>query len=279
MATQRSTTGSYLLPLTGTLTGWNEPLTRLARAFENDEFMLLGQSIVPLVPGRRMPYRLEILIRLREEEQHLVPPGAFLPVLEEHDMMPVLDRWVIAHAASWWREARADPDTHLNINLSAATLETKDFAAFVERELGEYAMPPRVLCFEVIGEEMASASIQARATATRLKALGCEFAVSAFGRDPESYEALKSVGAALVKIDSTMVRERPGGTGALTRMSSLQKVCARAGVATAAEFVECAETIERLRGIGIDYAQGYGVARPQPLAAPAKPEPAARVAA
>jgi len=280
MARRREATQQrYLESLVGTLTGWNQPEARLSRAFENDEFMLFGQSIVPLDARRNKPFRLEILIRLREEERNLTPPGAFLPILEYFDMMPALDRWVIEHAASWWRARDGVPNTVLNINISADTLDSTDFPGFVEGQLKACGLAPGAVCFELSGHEVASGSGQALAAATRLKALGCEFAVSAFGRDAISFDALRMVGASMVKVDAAMVRESHADEVALTNVRSIQRMCSQVGVATAAEFVELTETLDKLRGIGIDYAQGYGVARPEPLPGIARFEAAAAAVA
>jgi len=123
----------YVESMTATLTGWNEPRKRLQQAFNNDEFMLYGQAIMPLDRAKKLPVCIEVLVRLREEEQTFTPPGAFLPVLEYFDMLPTLDRWVTRHAVEWWRERSAL--TVVNINLSQATLETSDFPSFVAAQL------------------------------------------------------------------------------------------------------------------------------------------------
>ena len=256
----------YLKSVFSTLTGWNDPERRLVKAFDNDEFMLFGQSIVPLDGAKALPFCLEILIRLREEEQNLTPPGAFLPILEYFEMMPVLDRWVIQHTAEWWRAKNGVPNTVLNINLSPETLDGADFPDFVDQQLQDHRLPAGAICFEVIGSEVAAGSEQAMKSIGALKAFGCRFAIAGFGRDSISFDALRTAGASVVKIDGGIVREIHRDPVARAKVRSIQRVCAKAAVRTVAEFVEQAETLAALREIGVDYAQGYGISKPEPLA-------------
>lgn len=257
----------YLESLVDTLTGWNDPEARLRKAIEDDEFMLFGQTIVPLDRKKEIRFHLEILIRLREEERNLTPPGTFLPILEYFELMPALDRWVIEHAARWWKSTERMRNTVLNINLSPDTLESADFPEFVAARLSEIGLPAGVLCFEVTGSEVPVGSAEVARSIEKVKALGCRFAVSAFGRESISFDALRMVGAKFVKIDGGMIREIHSDTVAFTKVKSIHQVCAKAGIQTVAEFVELPETLNRLREIGVDYAQGYGISRPEPLEA------------
>jgi EAL domain-containing protein (putative c-di-GMP-specific phosphodiesterase class I) len=259
----------YLKSAVTTLTGWNDPETRLRRAFQNDEFILFGQSIAPLDPAKNLPLGLEILIRLREEEDNLMPPGTFIPILDYVGMMPVLDRWVLEHAAVWWRQRNGVPNTALHINLSPQTLNWPDFPDFVAQQLRFGGVRPDRVCFELTGSEIAAASQQSVASIKNLKAAGCRFAVTAFDRNTISFEALRAVGASAVKLDGAIVRELARDPAALSKVISIQRVCSKAGLLTVAEFVEQPETLARLRELGIDYVQGYGVAKPAPLDAAA----------
>jgi len=255
----------YLESLASTLTGWNDPEARVARALEQNEFLLFGQSAVPLNKARGLPPYTEVLIRLQEEERNLTPPGAFLPIFEYLEMMPALDRWVIEHAAKWWRAGGSARDVVLGINLSGDTLGEAGFPAFVERQADAHGLPPQSLCFELVATEIVVAPLQMERAAKKLNSLGCRFAITSFGRDSISFDALKTVAASLVKIDGAMVKEIHRDAVALAKVRSIQQVCGKAGIRTVAEFVEHPETLKLLKEIGVDYAQGYGVARPAPL--------------
>ena len=259
----------YVESMTSTMTatGWNEPRKRLQQAFAADEFMLYGQAILPLDRARKLPVGMEILVRLREEEQTLTPPGAFLPVLEYFDLMPTLDRWVTRHAVRWWRDRKSNSPMVLHVNLAPDTLENDEFPGYVAAQLREGGMPAAHVCFEMTAPEMAAGSDQARKTAAALKELGCQIAVSAFGRDAISFDALRTVSGNVVKIDGALVRTVHSDEVSMTKVRSIQRVCATAGVRTIAEFVEQQETLAKLRELGVDYVQGYGVAKPEPLTA------------
>ncbi|OGA22025.1 MAG: hypothetical protein A3I02_07655 [Betaproteobacteria bacterium RIFCSPLOWO2_02_FULL_67_26] len=254
----------YMESLVGSLTDWDDPEARLAQAFKLDEFILFGQRIVPLDPKANLPPRLEVLIRLREEEEHLMPPGAFIPVLEHCDMMPALDRWVVEHAIQWW-QSKGGQAPALNVNLSVETLIDPSFPVFVQRQMRKAAMPGDVLYFEVEAVDVVTYPQKSRSAADKLRAAGCRIAIAGFGRDLVSFDALKEVSAGMIKVDGGLVMEIHRDPVALAKIKSIQGVCAKVGIQTVAEFVEQQETIEKLRAIGFNYAQGYGVARPEPL--------------
>ena len=256
----------YLESLVARMSGWSDPEARLRDAFAEDEFMLLGQSIVPLNSKKQMPFRLELLVRLREEELNLTPPGAFFPALEACGMMAMLDRWVVARAAAWWQEKGGIANTVLHVNLAPETLEEEDFASYVLSEARECGLPPAALCFELPVSDVASASPGFLACAERLKAAGCGLAVTGFARDSFSLDALRMTGAPIVKVDGSMVRTVSDDPDAFYRVRSIHRLCGKAGVVTIAEFVERPETLSKLREIGLDYVQGYGIAKPEPLA-------------
>jgi len=255
----------YLESLVAKLTGWNDSEARLVRAFEEDEFVLFGQSIVPLDPRAELPPYTEVLIRLQEEERNLTPPGAFLPFLEYFDMMPLLDRWVIGHALDWWCANDSAWKTVLSINLSADTLGEPGFPEYVAQLLSDRKVPARVLCFELArGDVMSDPALYSKA-AGQLKSLGCSFCVTGLGRDTVSFQALRTIPAGMIKIDGAIVGEIHRDRLALAKAQSLQQVCRKLGIYSVAEFVELPETRRLLQEIGVDYAQGYGVAQPVPL--------------
>jgi len=263
--------GVYLESLVAKVSGWSDPEARLREAFAADEFMLLGQSIVPLDAKTQMPFRVELLVRLLEEEVNLTPPGEFFPALEACGMVPKLDRWVIARAAAWWRERNGIANTVLHANISPETLDDADFPEFVQKQLRECKMPAAGFCFELPATDIASGSPQILASLEKLKAAGSGLAVTGFGRDSVSLDALRMTGAPVVKIDGSMVRNVSEDPEAYSRVRSIHRLCSTAGVITIAEFVERSETVSKLREIGVSYVQGYGIAKPEPLAGGAAP--------
>src|SRR5437764_11690393 len=114
------------------LAGWSDPVQRLRDAVERDEFTLFCQPILQFAGDARYPMA-EVLVRLREEEKALLPPGDFLPVFEHYRMMPQLDRWVVSHTVE--RLAAGSRIAGFTVNLSAQTLADAEFPRFVAGEL------------------------------------------------------------------------------------------------------------------------------------------------
>jgi EAL domain-containing protein (putative c-di-GMP-specific phosphodiesterase class I) len=255
----------YLESLVGQLTGWNNPRQRLAQAFSRNEFILYQQAIQPLVPqpGRHF---VEILVRHEDEEKHLTPPGAFLPMLEYYDMMPQLDRWVTRRVLEWHRDHGAGRTLRYSINCAAQTMCDAGFAAFVQEQAFAVNSHANVLCFELPESELLTHLEQVRQCTAGLRALGCRIAIGSVGRQSVSFKAVQSAGANYVKLDGAIVRELHRDPVAQAKAQAISRVCRSAQIRTIAEFVEEAETLERLRAIGVDYAQGFGISRPGPLA-------------
>src|SRR6185503_5926175 len=119
------------------LTGWADPVARLRQAIEKDEFALFCQPILTLAPEGGYPMG-EVLVRMREEEKALLPPGDFLPVFEHYRMMPQLDRWVVRHAAK--HLAQGSRIAAFTINVSGQTLDDAEFPRFVAGQLATHQL-------------------------------------------------------------------------------------------------------------------------------------------
>src|SRR5687768_5757898 len=128
------------------LAGWSDPVTRLRDALKNNEFELYCQPIVALAAKERLPIA-EVLVRMREEERALLPPGEFLPAFEHYGMMPQLDRWVLFHAVQ--RLGRGSRIGRFTVNVSAQTLEDAEFLPYVEAATQKYRVPPASIGFEI----------------------------------------------------------------------------------------------------------------------------------
>ncbi|MBI2316517.1 MAG: EAL domain-containing protein [Betaproteobacteria bacterium] len=238
----------YVESIAEQLTGWTSAADRLNAALQNDEFCLFG---------------------LIEEEQNLMPPGAFLSLAEEYGLMPSLDRWVVRNVIAWQaKRRRADPDRTAMlccINLSAATIADPDFAAHVREQLSIADFSGASLCFELgEGDVAAHAGAAARQSAL-LKEAGCRIALSGFGHNTVSLEVLKNLPVDYIKIDGTVVLNILRDQVELAKATAINRVAHAVGIKTIAEFVESDQILARLREIGIDYAQGFGISRPLPL--------------
>ncbi len=236
------------------------------RALEKDGFLLHHQVIAPLSdPGRGLHY--EVLLRLRGEHGLPTPPGAFLPTAERYGLSGRIDLWVLRETFRW---LQAHPE-HLqslalcSINLSGQTLADEGVLERIPGLFREYAIPHERICFEVTE----TAAISHLDTACRfMRALnerGVRFALDDFGSGLSSFAYLRSLPVQIVKIDGLFVKNiaRDRTDAALVR--AINQVAHEMGKQTVAEFVEDQGILERLREIGVDYAQGYAIARPRSL--------------
>ena len=243
---------------------------RLASALRQDEFVLYGQLIAPLVTVQGAgPFR-EILIRFQEEENKLLPPGSFFSILEDSGLMPYLDRWVVNRAVRWIRgrlEVKPDwPVPHNSINLSADTLTDRKFAEYAGRHLRAAALPPGSISFEIICDGALGRIEALLALAEQLRPEGCRFILARFDGGDAAQELRRRLRPEFVKLSPGLVRLLAQGSAGVERVDAINRDCHARGIKTIAEHVESERTIEQLRELGVDFAQGFGVEAPQPLA-------------
>jgi diguanylate cyclase (GGDEF)-like protein/PAS domain S-box-containing protein len=241
---------------------WSE---RVRQATERGLFVLVCQPIVELASGKETQY--EVLLRMRGEDGGLVEPGAFLSTAERFGLIQGVDRWVTQQAmrliASHRQEGRS---LTLEVNLSGRTMGDPNFTSQVARELTATGIDPANIVFEVT-ETAAVADIQqAKAFAEGLTRLGCRFALDDFGAGYASFYYLKHLPISYLKIDGEFVRALPETAADQLIVKALVDVCHGLGIKTVAEFVGSEETMSALRQLGVDYAQGYHVGKPRPVA-------------
>ncbi len=252
-------------------------VARINHALEENRFELFRQCIVPLAGQDDGAVHCEFLVRMRETDGELVLPGAFIPAAERYNLMPALDRWVIdavfRHVAQHGPPvAGANGRTLCFINLSGASLSDDTFFAYIRDKLDEYRIPRGTVCFEITE----TAAIANLGTAVEfiqeIREAGCLFALDDFGSGLSSFSYLRTIPADFLKIDGIFVRdmvEDPMDAAIVEAINSIGHV---AGLRTIAEFVESAAIRERLRAVGVDFAQGFGISAPEPLARP-RPRP------
>jgi EAL domain-containing protein (putative c-di-GMP-specific phosphodiesterase class I) len=169
------------------LAGWADPVTRLRDALRKNEFELYCQPIQELSATQSQPMA-EVLVRMREEERALLPPGEFLPAFEHYGMMPQLDRWVVFHAVQ--RLSRGFRIPRLTVNVSAQTLQDAEFLPYVEAAAQKYGVPTSSLLFEIDESDVLGRVEQAVRFAGAAKTLGCGVLIDGFGRRAASFTPL-----------------------------------------------------------------------------------------
>jgi EAL domain-containing protein (putative c-di-GMP-specific phosphodiesterase class I) len=244
------------------LMGWVEPAERLRLALEKNELTLYCQPMAALSGPVRFPMA-EVLVRLREEEKALLPPGEFIPVFEHYRLMPDLDRWVVKEILRGLRAGLRIP--RFSINLSSQTVDDPEFAKAVALALIEAGIPGKSLLFE-IGEADTLHRLEAAIRlANGLRAVGCGIMIGGFGRRTATFAPLKALKPDFVKVDGVIVRKLLSAPGIEEKLKAILRVGEVMGYAVVAEMVEEQDILMRLKALGVAYAQGFGIRQPHPI--------------
>jgi EAL domain-containing protein (putative c-di-GMP-specific phosphodiesterase class I) len=237
-------------------------LARLRRALREDLFVLHYQPILSLRSGKIEHY--EALVRLAEDpEAPPLAPGAWLPAAERYGLIREIDRMVLTKAVRLLAR-ELESEVSLAVNVSALSIVDGAMLTHIERELARCCVAPERLTIEVT--ETAAISDMARAAAfcEGAAALGCALALDDFGVGFGSFHYLKRLPFSHLKIDGEFIRELCACAKDRLMVEALVRVARGMGMRTIAEFVGDGATLELLRALGVDYAQGFHVGRPQP---------------
>jgi EAL domain-containing protein (putative c-di-GMP-specific phosphodiesterase class I) len=261
-AEQPGETTEFLKQMDNELLGWEEPEARLRQALDEDQFCLFAQPIQRLSDKRDIAM-VEVLVRLREEEALMLPPGDFLPAFEHYGMMAELDRWVVKHALK--RLAGGGPIDTISVNVSGQAITDPAFVPYVAAQLKENRLKPSALVIEV-GEadslDRAEASAKFAAAA---KAIGCRLMLDGFAQRSVSFDALKLLKVDFVKVDGSVIRKITRSGSAITKLKAVVRVGEMTGIGVVAECVEEEKVRDALKLLKVGYVQGFGVAKPQPI--------------
>ncbi|MEJ2440825.1 MAG: GGDEF domain-containing phosphodiesterase [Gammaproteobacteria bacterium] len=238
---------------------------RITDALENRNLVLYCQAIKPLIPDNDDVETYEILVRMREDEDKLIPPSAFLPAAERYSLMPMIDRYVLENAIQMLASARQlGKVIHLSVNISGQSLDDDELLQFIEVALERYRIEPGWLTLEIT--ETATVANFSRATQliNRLKNRGCKFALDDFGSGLSSFSYLKNIPVDFIKIDGSFVRDIINDETDFAFVRSINQIASIMGLATIAEYVENDRIAAKLMEIGVDYIQGHYVGKVVP---------------
>ena len=233
---------------------------RIHSALAQGRFVLHGQPIVNLVSMQVEQAELLIRILKVRDGAELEEPSEFLPAAERFDLIQVVDRWVIARAVEL-----AAAGHRVEVNLSAKTIADPNQVDRIEHAVIASGAPPENLIFEITETAVAENLGAARTFAQRLRRLGCAFALDDFGVGHGTFTYLRHLPVDYLKIDIQFVRDLPSDEGDRQVVRAIIGVAKQFGIKTIAEGVEDEATLEKLRQMGVDYAQGYWIGRPVPL--------------
>jgi EAL domain-containing protein (putative c-di-GMP-specific phosphodiesterase class I) len=240
---------------------------QIENALHAERFELFLQPICSLHDNVGLAH-YEVLLRLRTANGNLIQPKEFLARAAQQRLMPNIDRWVVRTLLVWLTNNRklwARVPSVFSINLSSQSMTDDGFVSYVESCVLKSGLPPQALCFDITERFAASGSISVAESMKRLEALGCEVALDDFGANPPAYGYLRSVPAHYFKIDSSLVEAAPTDRVARAMISAIVRMAGDLGVQTVAEAVESDVELQAVRSLGVDFAQGYLLGKPESL--------------
>ncbi len=239
---------------------------RLTRAVEENRLELFFQPIVRIADAGPAAFH-ELTVQLRDDDGRLVPAGEFIPAAERYNVMPAIDRWVILRALERLRRdpAGAAGAPVLAVNLSGNSLSDQSFLEFVVEHAGAPDVARR-LCFEITETAAVTNWSNALYFMKELQQRGCRFALDDFGSGLSSFMYLRTLPVDFLKIDGQFVAQVAVNPVDRNMVEAICKIGRSLGIATVAECVESESVLTELTRIGVDFVQGYYLARPRPLA-------------
>lgn len=246
-----------------------EWVQRLRSSLENNEFMLMAQTVYPLkAHGKGMHgVHFEVLLRLQDGSGKLIAPSEFISIAERYDLMPHIDRWVVRNTLKLLKSHLSEGAniSTCAINLSGASLSDSDFLEFIRNNILEQGVSAEKLCFEITETSAIASMDSAISMMDELRKLGCRFSIDDFGSGMASFKYLQQLPVDYLKIDGSFVKDMLKNPSNYAMVDAIHHIGQVMGKHTVAEFVSDAATFEALVSMGVDYAQGYYIAPPVPL--------------
>ncbi len=236
-------------------------VSRMERAFAENRFQLLAQPILDLQSGQVRQH--ELLIRMLDDDGDLIPPASFLYIAERFGLIARLDEWVAGQAIGLIEQR---PELQLEVNISGRSLGDRKLLGAIDERLRTSGIDPVRLIFEVTETAAVANITHAQAFAQHLRDHGCRFALDDFGAGFGSFYYLKHLPFDYVKIDGEFVQHATSGHIDQLVIEAVVRVARGLGKETIAEFVVDEKTLRMVTRLGVDYAQGYHVGKPVPVA-------------
>ena len=237
-------------------------LTRIQNTIKEERFQLALQKVIP-INNLDDHKHYEVLLRMEDEHGELVSPTSFMPAAERYDMMPTIDRWVINAAFTLMQQNHSSHNHVYNINLSGQSLSDNTILTYILEQIHNHHIKPQTLCFEITETAVIANLHFALELIHELKKLGCCFALDDFGTGLSSFGYLKKLPVDYLKIDGAFVRDAATDKMDRAIVSSINKIGHEMGLKTIAEYVDNETTLSLMKELGVDYAQGYIIDKPE----------------
>jgi len=242
--------------LAGLEQSWSE---RLRRALARGDFSLRFQPILDLT--RPALYGYEVLLRLTDTSTPLAP-CAFLPQAERFELMPALDGWVLDLVAALLRESRAPQGARMHINVSITSLLDAGYRARLTGMLRQGVFAPGQLCLELRDDQGPNRLASLLPELRELTLIGLTLVLDGYGRGFVSLDDLRRLPLGAVKFDGDLVKTLQGDELGEPLLRAMTELAHALNLVVVAPRVEDADTLRRLRAVGVDCAQGFALGSP-----------------
>ncbi len=242
-------------------------VSRLTKALDEDRFVLYFQPIVPCANHQSQDKCIEILLRMIDEDGTIIAPATFFPASEKYNLVTNIDRWVISHAMEWLASdpVHRDCPVTISINLSGQSISSHEMLKFIMDTVKKTGADPKRIIFEITETAAVTNITSVTGFMLTLRGKGFRFSLDDFGSCLSSFAYLKKLPVHFLKINGPFVRDILSDPVDHAMVKSINELGHLLGKETIAESVETPEVAKELRKMGINYAQGYTYAKPQPL--------------
>lgn len=237
---------------------------RIDEALRNDGLILYWQPVLDLRRSDVVGY--ELLLRMKERENHVISPDAFLPVAERSDLISAIDRWVVRRAIQYLAVfQREQTESYaLHVNLSAKAFGDDELLQIMLQEFERTAVNPSRLVLEITESTAIADLKRAKNFMDTLRTVGCRFALDDFGVGFSAFDTLRSLPIDFLKFDGSFVQNVVHNPVDRHLVRAMVDIARGLGIKTIAEYIPDQPTIDLLAAYGVDYGQGYYIGRPQP---------------
>ena len=246
-----------------------EWIGKINRAVEENRFLLYYQTIEPLDAHSKLRPKLELLLRLVNEDGSIARPNDFIPAAERYNLMPQIDRWVVENSMRAFRllQDQKSPlaESMFSVNLSGPSLLDDSLVDTILHFLRKYALAAEDFCFEITETSAIQNLSYATRFMNRLKTEGFTFALDDFGAGFSSFGYLRTLPVDYIKIDGSFVQNIDESLVSYTMVDSINSIGHVMGLKTVAEFVKSESVRNKVIELGVDYGQGYFFNEPKPL--------------
>jgi diguanylate cyclase (GGDEF)-like protein/PAS domain S-box-containing protein len=243
-------------------------LQKLQGALRDNKFELYSQPIVHAQAGGVRGPALEVFVRMEGENgQPAAPPAEFIRAAERYRLMPLVDRWVVQTVLSALGRGgmKLPPGRSVAINIAGQTLADAEFLEFVVDCFDHSGANPSDVCLEVTESSVVANLDHARRFIAVLHGMGCEFALDDFGSGLSSFSTLRTLPMDYLKIDGSFIRNLAVDSVNQAMVQAMIELSRSLNFRIVAEQVEDQKSLEAAKKMGIDFVQGFVIARPQPL--------------